>query len=84
MGYIRKVSVQLVPKYFHMIAVLIVFNAWNEKDRIKTILKQDSNSRHRQDIVPVSNLKAMKIKTFLSFPIHLAHNWFAAAAVAPF
>ena len=50
---------------------------------MKTILKQDSNSRQRQDIVPVSNLKARKIETLLSLPIHLGHYQFAAAAVAP-
>ena len=27
MGYIREVSVQLIPKYFHIIAVLIVLHA---------------------------------------------------------
>ena len=68
---------------FHVIAVLIVFYAANEKNRTKTILKQESNSKQRQDIVPVSNLKARKIKTLLSLPIHLAHHRFAAAAVAP-
>ena len=30
-GYIRKVSVQLVPKYFHAFAVLIVFHVANKK-----------------------------------------------------
>ena len=50
---------------------------------MKTILKQDSNSRQRQDIVCVSNLKARKIKTLLSLPIHLAHHRFAAATVTP-
>ena len=54
-----------------------------EKNRMKIILKQDINSRQRQDIVPVSNLKARKIKTLLSFPIHLSHHQFSAAAVAP-
>ena len=56
------VSVQLVPKYLHMIEVMRVFHAANEKNRTKTILKQDSNSIERQEIVPVSNLKARKIK----------------------
>ena len=50
---------------------------------MKTILKQYSNSRQIQDIVPVSNLKARKIKTLLSLLIHLDHHQFAAAAVAP-
>ena len=64
-----------------MIAVLIVLNAANKKNRMKTILKQDSNSMQRQNIVPVSNLKASKIKTLLSLPIHLAHHRFTAASV---
>ena len=64
-----------------MIAVLIVFHAGNEKKRIKRILKQDSNSRQRQYIVPVSNLKARKIKTLLSLTIHLVHHPIDAAAV---
>ena len=46
---------------FHVIAVLIVFHAANEKNRKKKILKKDSKSR-------------MKIKTLLSSPIHLAHH----------
>ena len=50
---------------------------------MKKILKQDSNSRQRQDIVPISNMKERKIKTFLSLPIHLAHHHIAAAAVNP-
>ena len=50
---------------------------------MKKKLKQDSNSRQRQDIVPVSNLKARKTKTLLSLTIHLAHHPIAAAAVAP-
>ena len=66
-----------------MIAVLIVFHAANEKNRTKKILKQDSNSRQRQDIVPVRNLKARKMKTLLSLPIHLDHHRFAAAAITP-
>ena len=41
---------------FLVIAVLIVFHAANKKNSMKTILKQDSNSRQMQDIVPVSNL----------------------------
>ena len=49
---------------------------------MKKILKQDRNSRQRQYIVPVSNLKARKIKTLLSLPIHLAHHPIAAASVA--
>ena len=68
---------------FHVIAVLIEFHAANEKSQMKTILKQDSTSKQRQYIVPVSNLKARKIKTLLSLPIHLAHHRFAAASVAP-
>ena len=51
---------------------------------MKKILKHDSNSRQIQDVVPISNLKARKIKTLLSLPIHLAHHRIAAAAVAPF
>ena len=35
-----------------------------KKNWMKTILKQYSNPRKRRDIVPVSNLKARKIKTF--------------------
>ena len=66
-----------------MIAVVILFHAENEKNRMKTILKKDSNTRQIQDIVPVSNLKARKIKTLLSLPIHLTHHRIAAAAVAP-
>ena len=54
---------------FHVIAVLIVFHAENQKNRMKKILKQDSNSRQRQDIVSVSNLKARKMKTLLSLTI---------------
>ena len=50
---------------------------------MKKILKQDINSIQRQNIVPISNLKARKIKTLLSLPIHLAHHRIAAAAVAP-
>ena len=50
---------------------------------MKKILKQDSNSRQRQDIVPVSNLKARKTKHLLLFPIHLVHHRFAAADFAP-
>ena len=65
-----------------MIAVLILFHAANKRNRIKTILKQDSNSRHRQYIVPVSDLKERKIKTFFSLPVHLSHHRFAAVAVA--
>ena len=54
--YIRKVSVQLVPKYFHVIAVLILFHAANKKKRKKTILKQDSKSRKEdQNVVVVAN-----------------------------
>ena len=67
---------------FHVISVMIVFHAANGKKRMKTILKQDRNSRQRQDIVPVSNLKERKIKNLLSLPIHLAHHRFAAAGVA--
>ena len=52
---------------FHVIAVLIVFHAGNEKTRKKTILKQYSKSR-KED------------QTLLSFPIHLAHF---CSAVAP-
>ena len=52
---------------FHVIAVLIVFHAANKKNRMKAILNQDSNSRQRQDIVPVRNLKARKIKTFCHY-----------------
>ena len=52
------------------------------KKKMKTILKQDSNSIQRQDIVTVSNLKARKIKTLLPSPIHLAHHPIAAAVVA--
>ena len=45
MGYIRKVSVQLVQNIFHMIAVLIVFLAVNrgERNLMKTISKRDSD-----------------------------------------
>ena len=50
---------------------------------MKTILKQERNSIQRQDIVTFSNLKSRKIKILLSFPIHLPHHRFAAAAVAP-
>ena len=46
------------------------------------ILKQDRNSRQIQDIVPVSNLKAMKIKTLLLSPIQLDHHPIASTAVA--
>ena len=67
---------------FHVIAVLIVFFAANEKNGEKK-LKQDSNSRQRQDIVPVCNMKARKIKTIFLLPIHLAHHPIADAAVAP-
>ena len=82
-GYIRKVSVKLVPKYFSRDCSTDSISCSKRKNRIKTILKQDSNSRERQCIVPVSNLKARKTKTLLSLPIHLAHHQFAAAAVAP-
>ena len=68
---------------FHVIAILIVLHAANGEKRMKTILKQDSKSRQRQDIVPVSNLKARKIRTLLSLPIHLYHHPIAAAAVTP-
>ena len=54
-----------------------------QKNRIKIILKQDSNSRQRQDIFTVSNLKTRKIKTLLSLPIRLDHHRFSSAAVAP-
>ena len=55
-GYIRKVSVQLVPNFFHVIAVLIVFHAASEKNRKKTILKQDSKSRKEyQNFVVIAN-----------------------------
>ena len=81
-GYIRKVSVQLVPKYFSRDCSTGSISCSKQKNRMKKILKQDSNSRQIQDIVPVSNLKARKIKTLLSFPIHLAHHRFAATAVA--
>ena len=67
---------------FHMITILIVFHV-AKKNTMKTILKQDSNSRQRQDIFPVSNLISRKIKTLLSLPIHLDHHIFAAAAVDP-
>ena len=50
---------------------------------MKKILKQDSNSRQRQAIVPVSKLKARNIKTLLLLPIHLAHHRFTAADFAP-
>ena len=65
-----------------MIAVLIVFHAANQKKRMKKILKQDSNSIQRQDIIPVSNLKASKIKTLLLLPIHLYHHPISDAAIA--
>ena len=68
---------------FHVLAVLIVFHAANKKNRTKTILKQDSNSIQRRGIVPVSKMKARKIKTFLPLPIHLDRHPIAAAAVAP-
>ena len=70
-------------QFIFVIAVLIVFHAANKKNRMKTILKKDSNSRQRQDIVPVRNLKARKIKTLLSLPIHLDHLPITAAAFAP-
>ena len=67
----------------HVIAVLIVSHAENEKTRMKKILKQVRNSRQRQDIFPVSNLENRKIKTLLLSPIHLAHHPFAATAFTP-
>ena len=54
-----------------------------KKTRIKTILKQDNNSRQIIDIVPVSKKKEKKIKTLLSSPIQLAHHPITAADVAP-
>ena len=65
-GYIRKVSVQLIPKYFYAIAVLIVFHVANEKTR----RKQDKNKTAYQE---------RKIKTLLLLPIHLAHHRSAVA-----
>ena len=55
--YIRKVSVQLVPKYFSCDCSTDSISCSERKKRMKNILKQDSNSRQKQDIVPVSNLK---------------------------
>ena len=83
-GYIRKVSVQLVPKYFSHDCSTDIISCSERKNRMRIILKQDSNSRQRQDIVPVSNLKSRKIKTFFSLPIHLSRHIFAAAAVTLF
>ena len=41
---------------FHVIAVLIVFHAANEKTRKETILKKDSKSRKEdQNVVVVAN-----------------------------
>ena len=68
---------------FHMISVLIVFHAANKKNRMKTKLKQTSNSKQRHYIVPVINLNARNIKTLLSLPIHLDHHRFTAAAIPP-
>ena len=83
-GYIRKVSVQLVPKYFSRnCSTDSISCSEQKKNRMKKILKQDINSKQRQEIVPFSNLKARKIKTLLSLPIHLDHNPIAAAAVDP-
>ena len=82
-GYIRNVSVQLVPKYFSHNCSTDSISCRENKNRMRTLLNQDSNSRQRQYIVPVSNLKSRKIETFLSFSIHLAHHRFTAAAVAP-
>ena len=45
-GYIRKVSVNLAQKYFHMISVLVVFLAVNEK---KEYDKNNIKTRQQQD-----------------------------------
>ena len=82
-GYICNVSVQLVPKYFSHNCSTDSISCRENKNRMRTLLNQDSNSRQRQYIVPVSNLKSRKIETFLSFSIHLAYHRFTAAAVAP-
>ena len=54
--YIRKVSIQLAPDFLNVITVLKVFHLANEKNRMKTILKQDSKSRKEdQNVVVVAN-----------------------------
>ena len=44
-GFIRKASVQLVPKYFSRDCSTDSISCSEQKKRMKTILKQDSNSR---------------------------------------
>ena len=70
---------------FRKIAVLILFHSadgwkwiWWKQHQNKTA------TRHRQDSVTVSNLKASKINTMLSLTIHQACSWSSAASVIIF
>ena len=66
-GYMRKVSVQLIPRYFPCDCSTDSISCSERKNRKKKRLKQESKSR-KED------------KTLLSSPIHLAHH---CSAVAP-
>ena len=66
--YIRKVSVQLVPKYFSRVCSTDSFSCSERKK-----LEENKVKKRQQN-------KRSKIKTLLSSPIHLAHH---RSAVAP-
>ena len=69
-GYIRKVSVQLVPKHFSRDCSTDSISCSKRKNRKKTILKQDSKSRKEdQNVVVVTNppgLSSLRCRTAIA------------------
>ena len=84
-GYIRKVSVHLVQKYFphNCITDSISCSEWKKGIWWKKYQNKTA-TRQRRDSVTVSNLKTRKINTPLSFPIHQDRRRSAAASVVVF
>ena len=70
---------------FRMIEVLILFYAANGA-KMNLMKKNHNKTGTRQiwDSVTVGNPKASKINTLLSFPIHWARCWSAAASIVVF
>ena len=82
-GYIREVSVQLVPKYFSRDCSTdsIACSERKKQDENNINTRQQLNTETRHFFL-LATWKQGRSKN-LSLPIHLAHHQFVAAAFAP-
>ena len=80
-GYIRKVSVNLVQKYFlHDCSTDSISCSERVKKESDKKYQNDATTRQTQYSVTVSDEIARKINTTLSLPIHRARSWAAAVS----